>query len=104
MTSSKPAVSPIRLKDITIVDDAKMRKAITAAALGNAMEWFDFGVYGFVAYVLGKVFFPGADPGIQMIAALATFSVPFLIRPLGGLFLAPWAISTDARKSSRPPS
>jgi MHS family proline/betaine transporter-like MFS transporter len=50
------------------------------------MEWFDFGVYGFVAYALGKVFFPGADPGVQMIAALATFSVPFLIRPLGGLF------------------
>ncbi len=54
--------------------------------MGNAMEWFDFGVYGFVAYALGQVFFPGADPGIQMIAALATFSVPFLIRPLGGLF------------------
>ena len=86
MKSRKKSVKPIGLKDITIVDDAKMRKAITAAALGNAMEWFDFGVYGFVAYVLGKVFFPGADPGTQMIAALATFSVPFLIRPLGGLF------------------
>ncbi|MBT9264138.1 glycine betaine/L-proline transporter ProP [Pseudomonas sp. MG-9] len=86
MKSRKNTVNPIGLKDITIVDDAKMRKAITAAALGNAMEWFDFGVYGFVAYALGKIFFPGADPGVQMIAALATFSVPFLIRPLGGLF------------------
>lgn len=86
MKSRKKAVSPIGLQDITIVDDAKMRKAITAAALGNAMEWFDFGVYGFVAYVLGKVFFPEASPSVQMIAALATFSVPFLIRPLGGLF------------------
>ncbi|RON44255.1 glycine betaine/L-proline transporter ProP [Pseudomonas frederiksbergensis] len=86
MNSSKKTVNPIGLEDITIVDDAKMRKAITAAALGNAMEWFDFGVYGFVAYVLGKVFFPGASPSVQMIAALATFSVPFLIRPLGGLF------------------
>ncbi len=78
-------VKPIRLKDITIIDDAKSRKAITAAALGNAMEWFDFGVYGFVASALGRVFFPVVSPGIQMIAALATFSVPFLIRPLGGL-------------------
>ena len=86
MKSRKNRVNPIGLKDITIVDDAKMRKAITAAALGNAMEWFDFGVYGFVAYVLGQVFFPNADPSVQMIAALATFSVPFLIRPLGGLF------------------
>lgn len=79
-------VKPITLRDVTIIDDAKLRKAITAASLGNAMEWFDFGVYGFVAYALGKVFFPDADPSVQMIAALGTFSVPFLIRPLGGLF------------------
>jgi len=76
----------MHINDITIIDDTKLKKAITAAALGNAMEWFDFGVYGFVAFALGQVFFPGADPGIQMIAALATFSVPFLIRPIGGLF------------------
>jgi len=79
-------VKPITLRDVTIIDDSKLRKAITAASLGNAMEWFDFGVYGFVAYALGKVFFPDADPSVQMIAALGTFSVPFLIRPLGGLF------------------
>lgn len=49
-------VKPITLRDVTIIDDGKLRKAITAASLGNAMEWFDFGVYGFVAYALGKVF------------------------------------------------
>lgn len=76
---------PLNINDITIIDDGKLKKAITAAALGNAMEWFDFGVYGFLAYVLGQVFFPNASPSIQMIAALATFSVPFLIRPLGGV-------------------
>ncbi|WP_437610522.1 glycine betaine/L-proline transporter ProP [Erwinia sp. V71] len=86
MKLRRKRVKPIQLDDVTIIDDARLRKAITAASLGNAMEWFDFGVYGFVAYALGKVFFPGADPGVQMIAALATFSVPFLIRPLGGVF------------------
>ncbi len=82
----KKRAKPMHINDITIIDDAKLKKAITAAALGNAMEWFDFGVYGFVAVALGQVFFPGADPGLQMIAALATFSVPFLVRPLGGVF------------------
>ncbi|WP_407321124.1 glycine betaine/L-proline transporter ProP [Dickeya ananatis] len=86
MKLKRKRVKPIALDDVTIIDDSRLRKAITAAALGNAMEWFDFGVYGFVAYALGQVFFPGADPGVQMIAALATFSVPFLIRPLGGVF------------------
>lgn len=76
----------LELHDITIIDRSKLKKAISAAALGNAMEWFDFGVYGFVAFALGKVFFPDASPSVQMIAALGTFSVPFLVRPLGGLF------------------
>jgi metabolite-proton symporter len=76
---------PLNINDITIIDDSKLKKAITAAALGNAMEWFDFGVYGFLAYILGQVFFSEAAPSVQMVAALATFSVPFLIRPLGGV-------------------
>lgn len=78
--------TPLQIGDITVIDKAKVKKAVTAAALGNAMEWFDFGVYGFVAYALGKVFFPEASPSVQTIAALATFSVPFLVRPLGGVF------------------
>ncbi|MCV9878158.1 glycine betaine/L-proline transporter ProP [Brenneria izbisi] len=86
MKLTKKRIEPMKIQDITIIDDTRLKKAITAAALGNAMEWFDFGVYGFVAYALGQVFFPGADPGVQMIAALATFSVPFLVRPLGGIF------------------
>lgn len=86
MKLRRKRIKPIALNDVTIVDDARLRKAITAASLGNAMEWFDFGVYGFLAKTLGKIFFPGAAPSVQMIAALATFSVPFLIRPLGGLF------------------
>lgn len=76
----------LQLHDITIIDQGKLRKAISAAALGNAMEWFDFGVYGFVAYALGQVFFPNASASLQMIAALGTFSIPFLVRPLGGVF------------------
>ncbi|WP_392564021.1 glycine betaine/L-proline transporter ProP [Orbus wheelerorum] len=83
--SKKTRNRPLNINDITIIDDSKLKKAITAAALGNAMEWFDFGVYGFLAYVLGQVFFPSVSPSVQMVAALATFSVPFLIRPLGGL-------------------
>lgn len=89
MTQSSAASSnakPLHIDDITVVDNSKLKKAVTAAALGNAMEWFDFGVYGFVAATLGKVFFPDASPAVQTIAALGTFSVPFLVRPLGGVF------------------
>ncbi|MDO3444903.1 glycine betaine/L-proline transporter ProP [Agrobacterium sp. V1] len=84
--NSQIQASPLSIDDVTVIDDEKVKKAVTAAALGNAMEWFDFGVYGFVAYAVGKVFFPEAAPAVQTVAALATFSVPFLIRPLGGIF------------------
>lgn len=83
---SRKTTTPLGIDDVEIVDYDKTKKAIKAAALGNAIEWFDFGVYGYVAYILGKVFFPNASPSVQMIAALATFSIPFIFRPLGGLF------------------
>ena len=65
------------MHDITIIDQDKLRKAISAAALGNAMEWFDFGVYGFVAYALGQVFYPNASASLQIIAALGIFRSRF---------------------------
>lgn len=86
MRTFKRKTKPLAIDDIAIVDYEKTKKAIKAAALGNAIEWFDFGVYGYVAYVLGKIFFPHSSPSVQMIAALATFSIPFIFRPLGGLF------------------
>ncbi|UYZ82957.1 glycine betaine/L-proline transporter ProP [Entomomonas sp. E2T0] len=76
----------LSLEDITIIDNDKLKKAVTASALGNAMEWFDFGVYGFIAITLGKVFFPETTGSVQILATLATFAVAFLVRPIGGVF------------------
>ncbi|MCF5923313.1 MFS transporter, partial [Xanthomonas perforans] len=58
--------------DVTVVDRSMLRKAVGAAALGNAMEWFDFGVYGYLAVTLGQVFFPASSPTAQLIATFAT--------------------------------
>lgn len=76
----------LKINDITIIDNKKLKKAVAASALGNAMEWFDFGVYGFIAVTLGKVFFPETSGSTQILAALATFAVAFVIRPVGGIF------------------
>ncbi|MCF8998917.1 glycine betaine/L-proline transporter ProP [Acinetobacter nectaris] len=85
MKTANEQSTQVGLDNINIVESKKTKKAITAAALGNTIEWFDFGVYGYVAYVLGKVFFPNTSPSLQLIATLATFSVPFIFRPLGGI-------------------
>jgi len=79
----------VKAADFTIVDQAMLKRAVAAAALGNAMEWFDFGVYGYLAVTLGHVFFPGSNPTVQVIATFATFTVAFLVRPVGGLVFGP---------------
>lgn len=79
----------VQVDDITIVDQPMVRRAVGAAALGNAMEWFDFGVYGYIAVTLGKVFFPAGNPTAQLLATFATFAVAFLVRPIGGAVFGP---------------
>lgn len=79
----------VKPDDLTIVDNSLLKRAVGAAALGNAMEWFDFGVYGYIAVTLGKVFFPEGNPAAQLIATFATFTVAFLVRPIGGAVFGP---------------
>ncbi|MDF0529787.1 MFS transporter [Tsukamurella sp. 8F] len=80
---------PLTEESITVVDQPMLKRAITAAALGNMMEWFDFGVYGYLATTLGKVFYPDASGAAQLLATFATFAAAFVVRPLGGLFFGP---------------
>lgn len=76
-------------EDVTVSDRPAVRRAVTAAALGNTMEWFDFGVYAYLAGTIGKVFFPSSSPGAQVVSTFATFAAAFLVRPLGGLVFGP---------------
>ena len=62
-----------------------LRKAISASAMGNMTEWFDYGVYAYAATYITKAFFPEAGT----IATLLVFAVSFVFRPLGGLVLGP---------------
>jgi len=72
--------------DITLVDAKVARKAVFATGVGNAMEWFDFGTYSYLAVILGKVFFPEMQGTSQLVYTFATFAVAFLVRPIGGMF------------------
>ncbi|MER6414281.1 MFS transporter [Streptomyces humidus] len=80
---------PFRDEDVQVVESPLLRRAVGASALGNCMEWFDFGVYSYLAATLGKVFFPGASPAAQVISSFATFAAAFVVRPLGGLVFGP---------------
>ncbi|TVT11630.1 MFS transporter [Amycolatopsis bartoniae] len=66
-----------------------VRRAVGAAAVGNITEWYDFGVYGYLATTITKVFFSGLPPAMGTIATFGLFAVSFLIRPFGSLFFGP---------------
>ncbi|MGW7055603.1 glycine betaine/L-proline transporter ProP [Streptomyces sp. NPDC054887] len=80
---------PLRRSDITITDEAAVKRAVKAASLGNAMEWFDFGIYSYLAVTIGHVFFPSGNDTAQLLSSFATFAVAFLVRPLGGMVFGP---------------
>ncbi|MGW7693551.1 MFS transporter [Streptomyces asiaticus] len=63
------------------------RRAAVAAAAGTAIEYYEFGVYSYLAVVIGPHFFPGDDPTAALLATLAVFGSAFLMRPLGGIVL-----------------
>ncbi|WP_263166330.1 glycine betaine/L-proline transporter ProP [Streptomyces sp. SCSIO ZS0520] len=89
---------PLRRTDITVTDEAAVKRAVKAAALGNAMEWFDFGIYSYLAVTIGHVFFPSGNDTAQLISSFATFAVSFLVRPLGGMFFGPMGDKIGRKK------
>jgi MFS family permease len=69
-----------------------LKHVLAAAAVGSALEWYDFFIYGTAsALVFGELFFPKSDAAVGgvtlgTLAAYATFAVGFIARPFGGLF------------------
>ncbi|MFH9981032.1 glycine betaine/L-proline transporter ProP [Streptomyces sp. NPDC017179] len=89
---------PLRRTDITVTDEAAVQRAVKAASLGNAMEWFDFGIYSYLAVTIGHVFFPSGNGTVQLLSSFATFAVSFLVRPLGGMVFGPMGDKIGRKK------
>ncbi|MEO1225163.1 MAG: MFS transporter, partial [Pseudomonadota bacterium] len=60
------------------------RRAIAAGAVGNALEWYDFAVFGFFAPVISTQFFPADDHLAGLINTFGVFAAGYLMRPIGG--------------------
>lgn len=94
-------MSPIRSKkkikneprltvdDVNVVPPKKIRPAIKGTVVGNFMEWYDFGIYGYLTVTMTAVFTQGLPQEWQLLAVMFGFAVSYLVRPLGGLVLGP---------------
>lgn len=77
------------VEDVTVVDTSKVKQAIAGTMVGNFMEWFDFGVFGYMAMLLSSLFFDTGSKSLDLLLSLLAFAVSFLVRPIGGMVLGP---------------
>ncbi|MEM5389354.1 MFS transporter [Paraburkholderia phymatum] len=66
-------------------------RAVTAAVIGNALEWYDFTVFGFLTVVIAELFFPTSSDYSSILFTTASFGVAFVMRPVGGIVLGLYA-------------
>lgn len=63
------------------------RKTLLGAVAGNLVEFLDFAIYGLLASVISRVFFPQDAPLTALLSVLLVYASSFLIRPIGGIVL-----------------
>ncbi len=66
-------------------DQATTRKSFAGTGIGNALEWYDWGIYSTLTAFIASHMFSKADPTSALLSTLAVFAVGFLARPIGGL-------------------
>ena len=64
----------------------RLRKVLLATGVGHFVEWFDFGLYGTLAAIIGMQFFQTSSPTAALLSSFAVFGAGFVMRPLGGLW------------------
>jgi MFS family permease len=68
------------------ISKSKIWQVIAASSIGTMIEWYDFYIFGSLAFVISPLFYPPGDNTFAYIAYLATFAVGFIVRPFGALF------------------
>lgn len=77
------------------------RHTLLATSLGNTIEWFDFGLFIFMAPVIGAKFFPQETAALSTMDALMVFAAGFVCRPLGGIFFGHFGDTRGRAKALR---
>lgn len=83
--------SQINVKDMEPAERKTLHQAIAGSALGNAVEWFDYAVYGYLVVYMGQLFLGGSGDGsgLGVFYAFLILAISFFFRPLGGIILGP---------------
>src|SRR5580700_9437481 len=77
----------------------RSREAVLAGVIGNALEWYDFAVYGYLVTTIAKLFFPSSDPIASLLATYLVFGVGFVMRPVGSILFGIYGDRHGRRKA-----
>jgi MFS transporter, MHS family, proline/betaine transporter len=81
------------------VEEQAAKKAVTAGAIGNFVEWYDYSVYGFFAPIIASQFFPSEDRVASLLATFAVFAVAFFMRPVGAFVFGHYGDTVGRRNT-----
>ena len=88
--SSKELPPITREIDLTPAERKNVKKSVMGAMAGNAIEWFDYGIYGYLTgYLTVQIFGDTDGESGAILWVLFGFAISFLVRPLGGAILGP---------------
>ncbi|WP_248465641.1 MFS transporter [Pectobacterium versatile] len=74
-------------------------KTLSLAALGGALEFYDFIIFVFFAAVIGDLFFPPDIPEwLRQVQTFGIFAAGYLARPLGGIIMAHFGDKSGRKK------
>ena len=68
-----------------------LARAVFSGSLGNMLEWFDYGLYGYFAAIISADFFVADDPIVGLLLSFLVFGTGFLVRPIGGILIGAYA-------------
>lgn len=66
-------------------------KPIVQVGAGNALEIYDFMIYGYYARYIAQTYFPSDNEYVSLMMSLVTFAFGFLARPVGAIVLGSYA-------------
>ncbi|MBX9804664.1 MAG: MFS transporter [Alphaproteobacteria bacterium] len=75
------------------------RNLMMGCFIGNALEWFDFAIYGYLASVFAKLFFPNLDPYAALLSSYGVFAAAFIMRPVGAILFGHFGDKWGRRKA-----
>lgn len=72
-------------------EKTSLARAVFSGSLGNMLEWFDYGLYGYFAVIISRDFFVSDDPIVGLLLSFLVFGTGFLVRPIGGILIGAYA-------------